>query len=192
MGGRTLIHLALLAALALFYAATASTAWRPQVSEHYRDYYIRRTTTDWKVERGPARLADGIDFSQAVYPLDVDYVRGMSAREPWGRWSDANRGPAVSILLREPLSGTLCLDVTFRTTQRQAREPVMIRLGDATASVVPPDTDTRTYRVELRVTQPGRTIDLEPSQPAPAGPQDQRRIAIGLIRLRLLAGACSP
>jgi hypothetical protein len=122
MGGRTLIHVALLAALALFYAATASTAWRPLVSEHYRDYYIRRTTTDWQVERGPARLADGIDFSQAVYPLDVDYVRGMSGREPWGRWSDADRGPAVSILLREPRSGTLCLDVTFRT--RHGREPV--------------------------------------------------------------------
>ena len=68
----------------------------------------------------------------------------------------------------------------------------MIRLGDASASVVPPDTETRNYRVELRVTRPGRTIDLEPSQPAPTGPRDQRRIAIGLIRLRLLSGACSP
>src|SRR5262245_13808205 len=142
MRGRAPVYLALLAALALFYSVTAYTAWHPQVSEHYRDYYIRRITTDWKVEHGPARLADGIDFSQPVYPLDVEYVRGTSGREPWGRWSDADRGPAVSILLREPLSGTRCLDVTFRTTARQARNPVMIRLGDARATVVPPDTET--------------------------------------------------
>src|SRR5262249_29982881 len=157
--------------------------WHPRVSEHYRDYYLRRVTTDWRVERGPARLADGLDFSQTVYPREVDYLRGVSGPEPWGRWSDANRGSVVSVLLREPLSGPLCLDVKFRAAPRQVKAPVTIRVGDTVTTVVPPDTEPHDYRVELRPTWPIRAVDLEPSQPAPGRPGDQRRLAIGLIRL---------
>ena len=195
MAGRTCFHVTLVAALTGFYSVTAYVALHPQVSEHYRDYYIRRATTDWKVMRSTARLADGFDFTQTVYPQEVDWVRGLSAPEPWGRWSDANIGPAVSILLREPLSGTLCLDVRFRATPLQAGAPVVVRLGDYSATVVPLDTEPRDYRLEVQLAKPATSIDLEPERPARAGswvPQnrDPRRIAIGLIRLQVREGAC--
>ena len=185
----------LLAIFAAFYAVTAYVALHPRVSEHYRDYYIRRATTDWKVDRGTARLSDGFDLADSVYPQEVDYLRGLSPPEPWGRWSDASMGPAVSILLREPLSGTLCLDVRFLATPLQAGAPVAIRLGDYSATVVPLDTEPRDYRLEVQLTKPATSIDLEPERPARAGswvPQnrDPRRIAIGLIRLQVREGAC--
>ena len=77
--------------------------------EHYSDHYIRRATTDWKVARGTARLADGFDFANTVDPQEVDYLRGLSLPEPWGRWSDASMAPTVSILLREPFTGAYAL-----------------------------------------------------------------------------------
>ncbi len=195
MAGRTLVQVTLLGALAAFYSLTAYVALHPRVSDHYRDYYIRRATTDWKVMRSTARLADGFDFTETVYPQEVDYLRGLSVRESWGRWSDASLGPAVSVLLRAPLSGRLCLDVRFRATPLQAGAPVAIRIGDYRATVVPPDTEPRDYRLEVQLGKPAGSIDLEPSRPAPASgwdPQNPspRRIAIGLIRLQLLQGAC--
>jgi len=195
MTGRTLFHVTLLAALAAFYSITAYVALHPRVSEHYRDYYIRRATTDWKVARGTARLADGFEFADTVYPQEVDYLRGLAPPEPWGRWSNASMAPAVSILLREPLSGRLCLDVRFQATPLQAGAPVTIRLGDQSATVVPSDTEPRDYRIEAQLTTPAWIIQLEPSRPAPIGDWDPqtrspRRIAIGLIRLQLRPGHC--
>ena len=195
MTGRTAFHVTLLAALAAFYSVTTYVALHPQVSEHYRDYYIRRATTDWKVARGTARLADGFDFADTVYPQEVDYLRGLSLPEPWGRWSDANREPAVSILLREPVSGSLCLDVRFLAAPLQAGAPVMIRLGDQSTTVVPSDTEPRDYRIEARLSKPAWGIHLEPGRPAPSSgwdPQTRnpRLIAIGLIRLQLRPGPC--
>ena len=195
MTGRTLFHVALLAALAAFYSVTAYVAFHPRVSEQYRDYYIRRATTDWKVAHGTARLADGFNFADTAYPQEVDYLRGLSLPEPWGRWSDASMAPAVSILLREPVSGGICLDVRFRATPLQAGVPVTISLGDQGATVVPSDTVPRDYRIEVQLTKPVWAIHLEPSRPAPSGdwnPQTAgpRRSAIGLIRLQLTPGRC--
>ena len=195
MTARAVFHVTLLAALAAFYSISTYVALHPRVSEHYRDYYIRRATTDRKVARGTARLADGFDFASTVYPQEVDYLRGLSLPEPWGRWSDASMAPGVSILLREPLSGSLCLDVRFRATPLQAGAPVMIRLGDQSTTVVPSDTEPRDYRIEAQLPQPAWSIDLEPSRPAPSGGWDPqnlnpRRFAIGLIRLQLRPGPC--
>lgn len=187
MTRRTLVHAVLLAALAGFYGATAYVALHPRVSEHYRDYYIRRATTDWKVAHGPTSLADGFDFSQMVYPREVDYMRGLSAPEPWGRWSDPGRASAVSIRLRKPLSGTHCLDVMFRATPSQAGAPVTIQLGGESATVVPPDTEPRAYRLELWLTTPAWSIDLEP---ASASRRAAAHAAIGLIHLTLRSGSC--
>jgi hypothetical protein len=195
MTERTLFHVTLLALLAAFYSVTMYVALYPRVSEHYRDYYIRRATTDWKVARGTARLAGGFDFADTMYPQEVDYLRGLSLPEPWGRWSDASMAPAVTILLREPVSGSLCLDVRFRATPLQAGAPVLIRLGDQSATVVPSGTEPQDYRVETQLSTSVWSIHLEPSRPTPLGgwdPQTRnpRRIAIGLIRLQLRPGRC--
>ena len=195
MTGRTVFHGTLLALLAAFYSVTAYVALHPRVSEHYRDYYIRRATTDWKVDHGTARLADGFDFADTVYPQEVDYLRGLALPEPWGRWSDASMAPAVSILLREPVSGSLCLDVRFKATPLQTGAPVVIRLGDHGVTVIPSDAAPRDYHIEAQLTQPAWAIHLEPSRPAPSGDWDSqtaspRRNAIGLIRLQLRPGPC--
>jgi hypothetical protein len=63
MAARTLVEASLLAALAAFHVATAYVALHPQVSQHYRDYCIERSTIDRRIVRGAARLADGMVFA---------------------------------------------------------------------------------------------------------------------------------
>jgi hypothetical protein len=195
MTRRALLHLALLVVLVIFYAASVYVALHPRVSEHYHDYYISRSTTDWNPERGATRLADGFEFSRIVYPREVDYVRGLGATEPWGRWSDARMGSSVSILLREPLSGRLCVDVTLKASPAQIGAPVTVRIGDRTATLVLPDTEPRDERVDVELSRPVRRIDLEPSRAATGGgwgfPDRGPKVGIGLIRLRVTQGGCS-
>ena len=192
---RTLTHASLLAVLAAFYAATAYVALHPRVSQHYRDYFIELTTMDWRNDRRAAQLADGMAFGESTYPSDVDYIKGLSRGDDSGRWSDANLSPTVSIRLTRPVSGALCLDLAMRATPRQAGAPVVIRIGGASATVVPPDAEPHDWRVALRPDQPATSIDLEPSRPAIAvdrlvGNVDRRRTAIKLIRLQLRPGDC--
>src|SRR5260221_11365693 len=154
MAARTILQAALLVLLAAFYAATAWMAQHPQVSRHYRAYYIRRATVDWKVERSAASLADGVDFAQPVYPRDVDYVLGLARPQPEGRWFDARLSPAVGILLLEPVSGEQCLDLRLRAAAPQVGTPVTIRLGDASATLMPPDEAPHDYQLALRPARP--------------------------------------
>ena len=195
MSTRTFVQAFLLAALAAFYAATAWVALHPLVSQHYRDYYIDLSTTDWRIERRAADLADGMAFADSTYPSDVDYIKGLSRGDASGRWSDANLWPTVSILLTRPVSGALCLDLAMRATPQQAGAPVAIRIGAASATVVPPDAEPHDWHVTLRPDQPATSVDLEPSRPTIVvdrlvGNVDRRRTAIKLIRLRLRPGDC--
>jgi len=195
MSARTLIQACLLAGLAVFYAVTACVALRPQVSQHYRDYYIDRSTTDWRIVRSAAGLADGMDFADPVYPADVDYAKGLSRPEVGGRWSDANLAPLVTLRLLQPLAGALCLDLRMRATAHQAGAPVMVRIGKASATVVPPDGEPHDYRIQLQPNEPADSIDIEPTRPVAVvdrlvGNVDRRRTAIQLVRLQLRPGAC--
>ena len=192
---RTVVQASLLAALAAFYAATAWVALHPLVSQHYRDYYIDLTTRDWRIDRRAAGLADGMAFADSTYPSDVDYIKGLSRGDASGRSSDANLSPSVSVLLTRPVSGALCLDLAMRATPQQAGAPVTIRIGAASATVVPPDTEPHDWRITLRPDQPATSIDLEPSRPTVVvdrlvGNVDRRRTAIKLIRLQLRPGDC--
>src|SRR5262245_29285171 len=142
------IPVALVAALSAFYALTGYVALHPRVSDHYRDYYILRVTADWSPVRGTARLVDGFNFADTVYPRDVDYLRGVSAPESWGRWSVAIADIPASVVLREPLSGRLCLRVLFRVTAPLAGAPVAVRMRDVRVTVVPPNTEPHGYEIE--------------------------------------------
>ena len=195
VSARTVVQASLLATLAAFYAATAYVALHPRVSQHYRDYYIDLTTQDWRIHRRAADLFEGMTFGDSTYPSDVDYIKGLSRDDGSGRWSDANLSPTVSIRLNRPVSGTLCLDLAMRATPQQAGAPVAIRIGTASATVVPPDAERHDWRVTLRPDQPATSIDLEPSRPTIVvdrlvGNVDRRRTAIKLIRLRLRPGEC--
>jgi len=188
MSTRTVVQASLLAVLAAFYATTAWLAVHPRVSQHYRDYYIELTTKDWRIDRRAAGLADGMAFADPAYPSDVDYIKGLSRGDASGRWSDANLSPTVSILLTRPVFGARCLDLEMRATPQQAGAPVVIRIGAASATVVPPDTEPHDWRITLSPDQPASSIELEPSRPTMA--VDRRRTAIKLIRLRLRPGGC--
>jgi hypothetical protein len=192
---RTALQASLLAALAAFYAATAYVALHPRVSQHYRDYFIELTTQDWRIHRRAADLFDGMAFGDSTYPSDVDYIKGLSRGDASGRWSDANLSPTVSIQMNRPVSGALCLDLAMHATPQQVGAPVAIRIGGASATVMPPDAEPHDWRVTLRPDQPATSIDIEPSRPTIVvdrlvGNVDRRRTAIKLIRLQLHPGDC--
>jgi hypothetical protein len=196
MALRTLLHSATLGALVLLYVATAWLALHPQVSRLYQDHFIRHATVDWRIRRTDASIADGIDFAQGVYPRDVDYVLGLGGTEEAGRWSDARRWPLVSVLLREPVSGDQCLELRFGAAPPQVGKPVMVHVGDASATLIPRDEAMHEYRVSLTVTKPASSIDLEPTRPSRplewTWSGDVRRLGIMLRWLRLRSGSCPP
>jgi len=51
-----------------------------------------------------------VEFAHAWLPPFVNSVKGLSAREPWGRWSDASMHPYIEIRFRHPLPATGSLE----------------------------------------------------------------------------------
>ena len=54
--------------------------------------------------RSRATLAEGVDFSRETLPDFLSAVEGLSLREDWGRWSDANVAPSVKLTFAAPCS----------------------------------------------------------------------------------------
>jgi hypothetical protein len=80
MSTRTVVQASLLAALAAFYAATASVALHPLVSQHYRDYYIDLTTKDWRIDRRTAIKLIPCSFAPATARPGVASLSAPRAR----------------------------------------------------------------------------------------------------------------
>ena len=189
MAARNVALATLLAALAAFYAATAYVALHPQVSQHYRDYYIDHSTRDWRPAHDATDLAEGMTFDRPAYPADVDYVSGLAAVEPEGRWWDARLAPAVTIQLARPVTGRHCLEARLRPGALLVGQAVAIRIGESAATLTPSDEAPRDYRVELDPGRPADAIVIEPARVAGDGGDWQRR-SFQVDRLRLRPGAC--
>jgi hypothetical protein len=189
MHRRTLLQASVIALLGGFYAATGWVALHPAVAPLYRDHFIRMTTLDWRVLRSEAGLAEGMNLA-LPYPRDVRYLLGLWNPEPDGSWSDARLGPAVAVLLQQPVAGAHCLELRMAAAPSQVGAPVAVRLGDAAASVTPPDEAVHDYRLTLRPAAPADSIEIEPSRPARLH-HDRRRVGVRLSWLRLRPGACA-
>ena len=131
-----------------------------------------------------------VDLAHAWLPPFVNSVKGLSAREPWGRWSDASMHPYIEIRFRHPLPATGTLEIVGRAFGPNVGRPVEVRIGEQTLTFQFGAKDT-TAMASYAVHESPRSIDILP--PHPMAPrelglsQDARRIGIGLVRITVAA-----
>ena len=138
-----------------------------------------------------ATLEEGIDFRRDGVPTFISEVTGLSGREPFGRWSDANLGPSVRVVFREPLPRKFEVALTALVMDQNEKLPVLVRAGGVEQSVSfekPGTLQTQTIVFDL----PQDTNTMEIVAPKPVAPhaldpknQDQRQLGIALTSLRI-------
>lgn len=126
-----------------------------------------------------------ISFTSGRYPPAVAEIRGVSAPEGWGTWSE---GPRVEVRFKQPLPPSFDLAVRLGTAFGSNRElPVKVRVGDKEQTFVP-DRDPFQATLQFRGVG-GERGSLFFEIPKPESPlergsgQDPRKLGIGLISL---------
>ena len=139
----------------------------------------------------PATLAEGITFGQPGYPVFLAAVSGMSAHEPWGRWSD---GTPVTFQFTQPLPLRFTLILTAHAFGPNIGAPIQVKAG-ASAQMLTLTAENQTYRLDFTLAAP--TDRLEFHIPKPTSPadlkqgDDPRQLGIGFIKLQLATAEAS-
>lgn len=133
--------------------------------------------------------SDSILFNLPGLPQQVQKVSGLSYVERWGRWSDANLLPQVTVEYLEPLPAAFTLTLTARAFGANALRPTVIKVGDWQQQVTFGEQDTT---LTLQVSNPARARSIVITPPEPeessVGLTDgfvARKLGIGLVSLRV-------
>lgn len=133
--------------------------------------------------------SDSILFNLPGLPQQVQKVSGLSYVESWGRWSDANLLPQVTVQYLEPLPADFTLTLTARAFGENALRPITVKVGEWQQQVTFGEQDST---LSLQVSHPGKVRDIVIIPPAPVessvGVIDgfaARKLGIGLVSLRV-------
>lgn len=141
-----------------------------------------------------ATLSQGVDFTKDGAPYFIKSIYGVSAREPWGRWSDANISQSVKIDFISPLPQRFTLRLVAQPFGVNGQQDVSIALGSRRLKIhLVPGINNIDVPVDLngaKIT----SIDIKPLNPVSpeelgVSNSDSRRLGIGLIRLQILQQA---
>ncbi|MBD8107090.1 phosphatidylglycerol--membrane-oligosaccharide glycerophosphotransferase [Erwinia persicina] len=166
----------------IVFPAKAGTA---QSDEQYQRSITRLKIADTDLKY----RSDTVLFNLPGLPQQVQKVSGLSYVEQWGRWSDANLLPQVTVQYLEPLPADFTLTLTGRAYGPNALRPVTIRVGGWQQQVTFGEQDST---LTLQVSNPGhaRSIIIVPPEPEESslGLTDgfaARKLGIGLVSLRV-------
>jgi hypothetical protein len=136
-----------------------------------------------------ATLDEGIDFKKQAYPAFLKFVSGISQREDWGRWTDANLGRIALLGFRDPLPKRFTLELTTQSFPENAGRITLIRVGKQEKTII---SDGKSNQHSLDFENDGAVNLIEIIPPKSivnnnAGPSslDPRRIGLGLIALKI-------
>ena len=135
-----------------------------------------------------ATLAEGIDFKKPGYPNFLSEVKGMSGREPWGRWSDAKQ---VEFKFKQPLPSKFTLVISGGGFGANVNKPVNVQVGgivkDIQFSTNPfaPSEKLTPQRISFELNTSVDAIVIVVPQPMSTGTSDTRQLGIGLITLKI-------
>jgi len=139
-----------------------------------------------RLGRYPASLEQGIAMDKSGIPDFLAQLSGFSHAESWGRWTDAQLGPA-SLTFVHPLPRAFILQVSALAYGPNVGAPVTVVAGGVSRQLVFSDTQT-TLQVAFDGVQ-GNTIEIVPM--APASPSslgassDQRKLGLGISSIKL-------
>ena len=142
--------------------------------------------------QGSSASSHTIDFSKDAYPDFVKDVEGLSVTESWGgRFTDANLAPTAKVHFTQPLPDKFVLLITTGASGPNLNKPVKVKVGQAEAQfVVAEEWKPQTFRLQIELTSPADTIEIEPpnpTSPASAGTQggDTRKLGLSLRALQI-------
>ncbi|MEM5401968.1 DUF7024 domain-containing protein [Paraburkholderia unamae] len=131
-------------------------------------------------------LAEGIDFTRQGLPTFLDDVNGLSVPESWGRWSDANVSPVVTLQFAQPLPNHFILHLRAQAFGPNVGQPVGVAIGQQVQSFVPA-ADMREFSMQFEGVNGAQRIEIRPPQPvSPTSlgvSPDTRKLAVGIQRL---------
>jgi hypothetical protein len=189
---KTAVYLTLIAALLALYVRVLFEVLHANVSQGYRDYYIARTTTDWKDRfvHYPATPEQGIVFNKEGLPAWVDHTYGLSYREDGGRWTDQNLGRTSGLVFTRTLDAPVCLRLTCRPVSTLTNRTIAVRFGKQTEFLSLTSNDAIEYKISFSSPDRAERLEFLLSKVGPASVVDTRRLGIALVSLSLSDGMC--
>jgi len=156
------------------------------------DDRYQRSLTRLKIADADLKYtSDSIQFNLPGLPQQVQKVSGLSYAENWGRWSDANLLPDVTIQYLEPLPAKFALTISARAFGNNSLRPVQVRVGDWQQQVTFGAQDTT---MTLQVDNPSRARSIVITPPEPIETSEgtvdgfaARKLGIGLVSLKVTA-----
>lgn len=156
------------------------------------DDRYQRSLTRLKIADADLKYtSDSIQFNLPGLPQQVQKVSGLSYAENWGRWSDANLLPDVTIQYLEPLPAKFALTMSARAFGNNSLRPVQVRVGDWQQQVTFGAQDTT---MTLQVDNPSRARSIVITPPEPIETSEgtvdgfaARKLGIGLVSLKVTA-----
>jgi phosphoglycerol transferase len=138
-------------------------------------------------DKTPTYTAE-INFAEDPYPDFVAEVKGLSAKEDWGRWSDADIAPTVVIRFKEPLPKKFTL--TLKAQVNLDNESPKLKIGKFEQELFIQQIG-ESVSVPVELTEPADTIEIIPTKPMTPKElginDDARRLGVGLFSLRIEA-----
>jgi len=127
-----------------------------------------------------------IDFSKDSYPDSVAEIRGLSAKEAWGRWSDADIERKVTIRFKKPLPKTFALTLVAQANAQN--DNPTIRIGSFEQELLVQGVEDP---ISIDVDLPATADTIEIIPPKPVSPkalgvnEDTRKLGVGLYSLKI-------
>lgn len=136
-------------------------------------------------------LEQGIDFRKPGYPSFLIDVTGVSNREDWGRWTDANIAPVIKFRFKQTLPKKFIIELQANAIGPNVGHPIKIRAGSIDQNVTLKNwPDSTTYQLGFE-----GVIDIDVLEIFPLGfysPKDSdrnsadvRKLGLGLIALKI-------
>lgn len=132
----------------------------------------------------PANVITEINFANEQLPDSVAEISGFSARESWGRWSDANVAATAKIRFKQPLPKQFALTLTGQATPNN--ETAIVKIGKFQEQFYLRKLSDITT-IDVNLDQPEDTIEIIPADPESPKKlginDDERKLGVGLATL---------
>ncbi|MGJ7548709.1 DUF7024 domain-containing protein [Pseudomonas alloputida] len=137
--------------------------------------------------RSHGTLQSGIDFTQRLFPDFISSAEGLSAQEPWGRWS---AGSKVDFGFVEPLPQKFTLVLKAQAFAANAQTPIRVVVGSQEYSIeLTHGVSEARLDVDLKGTEAKHIAFFPPHPASPrdvAGSDDERILGIGFVSMQIV------
>ena len=194
---KLILQIVVIAVLVALHSYVLWAVLHPHVSAEYRAYYIDRSSSDFNAEHYSSTPETGLIFSREGLPSWVAYTRGLSMREPSGRWTDNNLAPQATVGFTRGFNGNACVDLTATAVSWLGGKTISMLLGNEQRNVQVVAGEDE-YHVQFENLDGAKelVLILPSSLPrvsdASPGSGDTRKLGLMLKTLRIISGSCQP